>query len=362
MGPFVRAMWRPARRNVWIVSRKHPPSVGGMESLSFHLAEALRRAQPTTVVAFGGGKLGLLWFLPYALGRVLIGLLCRHISAVYLGDPALAALGALARRFGVPVLVTVHGLDIEWPNRFYQLYLRSFFLGQCDVYVCISVHVRHRLQAFGVREDLIEVIPVGIALPPPEFEALPIEGDPVIAYLGRLVVRKGAAWFMREVMPALCRRFPRLVLVVAGEGPEYQAVADAARASGIQSHLRVLGKVPESTKWALYDRCDLVVMPNVSVGGDVEGFGLVALEASAMGKPVAASELEGLCDSVVPGTNGWRFPAGDAAAWIEGLTAILRDRGAMVSVGRRARVFASQFDWRIIGERHISLVARFAAK
>ena len=355
-------MRRPERRNVWVVSRKHPPSVGGMESLSFHLAQALRRARPTTVVAFGGSKLGLVWFLPYALGRVLVGLVSKRISALYLGDPALAVLGALARRFGVPVLVTVHGLDIEWPSHLYQAYLSRFFLEQCDVYVCISAHVRRRLQALGVRENLIEVIPVGIALPPPEFEALPIEGDPVIAYVGRLVVRKGAAWFIREVMPALCLRFPELVLVVAGEGPEDQAITDAVRAAGIQSHLRMMGKVPEPAKWALYDRCDLVVMPNISVGGDVEGFGLVALEASAMGKPVAASELEGLCDSVVPGTNGWHLPAGNAAAWIEGLTAILRDRSALTLVGRQACAFACQFDWRIIGERHVSLVARFGAK
>lgn len=349
-------------RTLWIVTRKHPPSVGGMEALSYHLVDAMCRLRPVTVVSFGGGRIGLGWFLPYAAGRVVAGLVSRQIVALHLGDPALGFLAIVARRFGVPVMATVHGLDITWPNRLYQAYLRRFFIGRCDRYVCISTYVRDLLRVRGVPEEAIEVIPVGIAAPPPCGETLAVEGDPVIAYVGRLVPRKGVAWFVREVMPEVCRRFARLILVVAGAGPERATIAAAAHAAGIESRVRMVGRMPESAKWSLYARCDVVVMPNVPIAGDVEGFGLVALEASSMGKPVVASDLEGLRDSVVNEVNGWRFPAENAAAWIAGLTDVLGDREVLASTGRRAREFANQFDWQAIGGRYAALVDRIATK
>jgi len=176
------------------------------------------------------------------------------------------------------------------------------------------------------------------------------------------VHRKGVAWFVTAVLPALIERFPRLVFVVAGAGPEQEAVAAAARSAGVASRVRALGSVSNATKQSLYARCDLVVMPNVPVPGDVEGFGLVALEASAAGKPVAAADIEGLRDAVAIGENGWRFAPGNATAWIEGLTAALHDRATLTTIGTRARAFAARFDWDIVGERYAAIAARLAAR
>jgi phosphatidyl-myo-inositol dimannoside synthase len=350
----------PATRTLWIVTRKHPPSIGGMEELSYRVARALALKRTVTLVKWGGSQRALVWFVPYALVRVLWALMRRRISVLLIGDPVLGACGALARRFGVPVIATVHGLDITWPNPLYQAYLRRCFFGCCDVYVCISAYVRDLVRARGIPDAAIEVVPVGIAPPPAASKAFSADGDPLLAYVGRLVPRKGIAWFVREVMPKLCEHFPKLVLVAAGEGPEHAAIVAAARHAGVVSHVRLLGAVSEATKWALYRRCDIVVMPNVRVAGDAEGFGLVALEASAIGKPVAAADLEGLRDAVTPGENGWRFAAGNAQAWIDGLSIALRDRAALAALGSRARVYAQRFDWNTIGESYAAIASRIA--
>jgi phosphatidylinositol alpha-1,6-mannosyltransferase len=221
--------------------------------------------------------------------------------------------------------------------------------------------VRDLVRAHGIPDAAIEVVPVGIARPPATAELLSIAGDPLLAYVGRLVPRKGVAWFVREVMPALCAQFPELVLVVAGDGPEREAIKAAARDVGVASSVHVLGAVSETTKWSVYARCDLVVMPNVQIAGDAEGFGLVALEASAAGKPVAAADLEGLRDAVASGENGWRFAAGDAQEWIHGLVSALQNRAALAELGTRARVHASRFDWNAIGERYAAIAGRFAS-
>ena len=348
-------------RTLWVITRKHPPSVGGMEELSYRVTCALAERRAITVIKWGGSQAALVWFLPYALLRVCCGLIRRRISVLLVGDPVLAIAGAVAHRFGVPVMTVVHGLDIAWPNPLYQAYLRAFFFGRCSVYVCISSYVSDLVRARHIPESAIEVVPVGIS-PQPAASPAEFEAEPLLLFVGRLVQRKGVAWFVRAVLPALVERFPRLGFVVAGVGPERDALAEAARRAGVASRVHVLGAVSHETKSMLYARCDLVVMPNLTIEGDVEGFGLVALEASAAGKPVAAADIEGLRDAVETGRNGWRFPSGDAAAWIDGLTAALDDRKALVALGAEARTFATRFGWDIIGERYAAIAARLASQ
>ena len=361
MGPRVTRAAAP-RRTLWVVTRKHPPAVGGMEELSYRITSALRTREPVTLVKLGGGQAALVWFVPYALFRVLVGAVRHRISALMVGDPVLAVVGALAHRLGVPVATVVHGLDITWPNRTYQAYLRAFFFGRCDLYVCISTHVRDLVRARRVVDSQIEVVPPGVAAAPATDAAWGLDFDPLLLFVGRLVRRKGVAWLVSAVLPALAERFPRLGLVVAGHGPEHGAIVEAARAAGIAPRVRNLGPVSDAAKWSLYARCDLVVMPNVKVEGDVEGFGLVALEASAAGKPVAAADLEGLRDAVEPGQNGWRFAPENAQAWIDGLTALLSDRSGLSAMGERARAFAARFDWDIVGDRYAAIAARLGSQ
>jgi phosphatidylinositol alpha-1,6-mannosyltransferase len=347
------------RARLWIVTRKHPPAVGGMEELSFRVAQQLARRRPLTLVRWGGSQAWLPLFAAYASVRLAFGLVTRRVSVLLLGDPVLSALGALARLFGVPVLCVVHGLDVTWPNRFYRMYLRALFWGRVDGYVCISHSTAGIVRANGVDESRIFVVPVGVALR----ETAPgarREG-PVLAFVGRLVERKGAGWFVREVMPALARALPSLRLVIVGDGPQRDAVERAACERGVRANVEFAGRESEDGKWSLLAGCDAVVVPNVPVEGEVEGFGIVAIEAGAACKPVFAADLQGLRDAVAEGVNGWRLPAGDAAAWTRALLARLHDREQLAAQGAIAREHvARNFDWDAIGERYADILARFA--
>ena len=139
--------------------------------------------------------------------------------------------------------------------------------------------------------------------------------DVVLLTVGRLVVRKGMRWFVDEVMPVL----PSTVhYVVAGSGPESETIArGGGRAWARTARWHLLGLVADAVKREVLLRgADVFVQPNVPTSGDMEGFGLVLVEAAKRGTPVVASALEGMPDAVADGETGILCRAGDADEWL----------------------------------------------
>jgi len=351
----------------WLLTRKHPPSIGGMQQLSFHLVSGLRALRPVTVLAWRRGHWGLPLFFLAAFARLVPALLFKRISVLHLGDPALAALAVLPRLLGVPVVVTVHGLDITWPSPGYQLYLRLFFWRRMDAYVAISAHVRDALLSAGIENKKLQVIGLGVDATPapaadPELEARFAQRFPLLLAVGRLVERKGLGWFLQSVAPEWLARHPDAMLVIAGDGPLRLTLESTITARGLQSQVTLLGPVSESQKAWLFERCDLVLMPNLEVQGDAEGFGLVALEAGRAGCWVLAADLQGLRDAVTEACNGTRLAPGNVAAWSQALDRLCGDREALGRLGDKSRDFvASRFSWAAMAASYDQLFRRLEA-
>ena len=346
---------------LWMLTRKHPPSIGGMQQLSFQLASHLRGLRPITLVAWGHGQWVLPLFLLVASFRILAGLLRGSISVLHIGDPALAALAWLPRRLGVPVVATVHGLDISYGNRIYQAYLRQFFWRRMSGYVCISHHVADMVVAHGIDAGQVHVVPVGIIEPaqvPADsaFAASLGVAYPVLLTLGRLVERKGVAWFVDQVASQWLPKHPAAVLVIAGDGPMRIPVEAVIARYGLSGQVRLLGEISDREKWWWLARSDLVVMPNIPVAADVEGFGLVALEAAVAGTYVAASNMEGLRDAITDGCNGTQVEPANAARWMAALDQLTGDRDRLQCLGAAARPFVmARFSWPAIAAQHHQL-------
>ena len=148
-------------------------------------------------------------------------------------------------------------------------------------------------------------------------------GTRILLTVGRLVPRKGVKWFVEHVMAKLPEN---VVYAIAGTGPDEQAIRDSIRAIGSAgTRVRLLGRVDDETRTALYTGADIFVMPNLPVGGDMEGFGLVALEAATAGALVVASDLEGIRDAVLEDETGVLCPSGDAECFVARITTLLGD-------------------------------------
>ena len=166
-------------------------------------------------------------------------------------------------------------------------------------------------------------------------------------HLGRLVKRKGHAWFIKNVLPKL----PENVLyVIAGTGPEREKIEQAAEKYGFQNKVILLGKVSPDTLRVLYNTVDAFIQPNISVKHDAEGFGLVLLEAALCECPVFAARLEGIPNAIQDGHNGTLLPTQDAAAWVKTLTYFLQQQNTKATQARQYTL--QNFSWDTIAPRY----------
>lgn len=340
---------------ILIVTRAFGERAGGMERLSFELVTYLRQTGAAVdVIAHTGprwlGPLFVLWSLPLVMGKA------RTADVIHLGDPMLAVTGWLVKKiYHVPVVVTAHGLDLTYPALLYQLYLRLFF-GKFDRYVAISHYVKQLLVARGL--DGIVVINPGLTdqYYTPRFNRMALErvlkrrlrDVVVLATVGRLVERKGQMWFIRHVLPRLPERF---LYVIAGDGPAVSRIHQLVRETGLDERVLLLHRVSNEVLRILYNTVDAFVQPNILVPGDVEGFGLVLLEAASCQRHVFAANLEGMTDALVTPQVGTLVPTRDAAAWIAALTPITANGSHPAA---RAATLA-RFDWNVVIQKYLSL-------
>jgi phosphatidylinositol alpha-1,6-mannosyltransferase len=172
----------------------------------------------------------------------------------------------------------------------------------------------------------------------------------LLVSVGRHQERKGFQWFADEVMP----RLPRDVYyLVTGEGPMTPRIQEAIDRHGLAGRARLLGKVPEETLRTLYRGGDLFVMPNVHVPGDIEGFGVVMLEAGMCGMPVVAADLEGISDVVREGANGNLVPSRDADAFVRAILSYRAGDRLQAASRAAARYTARTFSWDGVADRFV---------
>jgi phosphatidyl-myo-inositol dimannoside synthase len=344
--------------SIFCITRAYPPVRGGMEQFSYDLTTQLATRTRTAIVANRYGKAMLPLFALWATARA--GAQLKAFDVLHLGDPVLAGMGSLLRRLrGTPTAMNVHGLDILHPGPLYQWYLRRF-LGSADLYICISAFVERQIrERFGITRSII--IPPGIRdtlyRPTTTRAELPAllgmdpGSRPLLLSVGRLVRRKGHAWFAGHVLP----RLPAEVLyIIVGSGPETEAIRSAAVRAGVSDRLLLTGSVSEDALRVLYNTADIFVMPNILVENDAEGFGLVALEAASCARPVVASAVEGIVDAVYDGRNGVLVEAENADSFAEKISLLLSDAHRRETLSATAREFTlSRFSWNVIVQKYL---------
>ena len=343
----------------WFVTRKYPPAVGGMERQSYELTTRLAGRQPAVIVAMRAGRLALPLFFITAGLRLLAGCVKRDVALLHLGDGVLAPLAAIARGLGVPSVVTLHGLDVVHGSSAYRLWRRLFLRG-FDRYVCVSETTRRAAVAVGVPAGRTIVIGNGVEVPV-RATAPGLRDMNLLLFVGRLVRRKGLAWFVRDVLPLVSARRSDVQLAILGDGPERAPILAAARDAGVADRVRWLGALRDDDKAEWLARAGICVLPNIEVEHDLEGFGIVALEAAAAGCPVIAADIQGLRDAVSDGKSGTLVRAQDNDAWVRAIEHCLADPDASARAGAAARTYVSRHcGWDAVVDDYEQLLAEVA--
>ncbi|MCI4660755.1 MAG: glycosyltransferase family 4 protein [Neomegalonema sp.] len=166
----------------------------------------------------------------------------------------------------------------------------------------------------------------------------------LLASLCRLEERKGVDYCL-DAMKALLPQHPNLYYAIAGGGDDRARLEKRVAALGLQERVTFLGRVSETEKAALLDRCDLFLMPSRRVGNSVEGFGIVYLEAAWFGAPAIAGREGGAADAVIELETGLLVEADkpEAVGWA--IETLLRDEALRSRFSKAARAHAQGQTW-----------------
>lgn len=354
---------------ILFITRKFPPSKGGMQRASFELSKHLSQVTQLKLIKWGGSNRWLLFVLPFLLFRSLWSLFTKKIQVIYLQDGLLAPLGLIFKLFTRrPVVITIHGLDITYDNSLYQ-FLITRCLRLLNKVVCVSEATKQQCMKRGIVQDKLVVIHNGISneyylneekqrlkkLLSSEIEAQ-LEDKALILSAGRLVERKGIHWFLENVMPIIISHHNKCRYIIAGEGDFSDQIRKTIERNRIDKHVFTLGNVTEELLRWLYNGCDIFAMPNIPVKGDMEGFGLVALEAASCMLPVVASDLEGIKDAIKDGKNGFLVEAGNAQSFFDKMDELLRNDEMRQSFGEHARQYTlDNYGWDKMAQRYLDV-------
>lgn len=283
--------------------------------------------------------------------------------------PLLLAAPRLKSR-GIRLAAIAHGLDGTDPNPAYQMAVRKL-CRVLDVVMPVSRATGKELVARGLPRERVTVVPNAVDVdrftkaasnrtekPTRRIGSAPSLPDDafLLVAVGRQVRRKGFAWFIENIMPKLP---DHVVFWLAGDGPERQAIEDAIERNALERRVRCLGKIGEEELIALYRMGQLFVMPNINVPGDMEGFGIVMLEAGVCGLPTLAADLEGIRDVIEEGVNGWLAPSGNANAFVDRIQGLLDTPDDLRKASKRtAEYVSSTFRWDTTAQRYLDILSK----
>ena len=268
----------------------------------------------------------------------------------------------------LPYIVSVHGLDIALPLASkIKTWLVKKILCQADAVIANSDFTRNELLKFGCGQgNEVEVI-----YPCPNVrnekilpedvnewrEKYQLKEKRIILTAGRLIERKGHDK-MIEALPQILEKAPNAVYLIVGSGANEGYLKELAQGLAVENHILFFPDIIDSEMLIFYNLADVFVMPcRCLENGDVEGFGIVYLEANSFGKPVIAGRTGGAPEAVEHGVNGLLVDPLDVNKIARAVVSLLSDEQQASELGERGRRrVAEKFNWEEQGRKLIKIV------
>ena len=366
------------------ISHLHPPegqplkSIGGMQNVSMQLIDAIRRrddVQIETITMQASWRFinvkttfflgSLIWKIPSVANKI------KPDVILFSSMVTASILPVMIKKPGVPFATINHGQDVTLPVDPYQWYISSVFK-QLDGVISVSSATREASIKRGMDPEKGVALPNGFDMKvlkklPEKEEArniiekefdLNLNGKKLLLSVGRQVKRKGHEWFVDEVFDKIQSD---VVYIILGDGPQHENIRQARENSKQKEKIVIVGKQPDEILNACYAAADLFIMPNIPVEGDMEGFGIVLLEANRAGVPAIASDLEGIKDVIESGVNGYKIPHGESDLFAQKIDYVLEKE--LQELSKKSKEYVQEhYSWDTVVDQYISFLKRVANK
>jgi phosphatidylinositol alpha-1,6-mannosyltransferase len=255
----------------------------------------------------------------------------------------------------IPYLLYAHGEEIQTglTSRKFRLLIPKIF-GAASVIIANSRNTQALLQDIGVDLAKVHIIHPGV-----DFqlfhngqqsaqmirEKYDLGDAAVVLSVGRLQRRKGHDMVIRA-LPLVKSKFPRVTYLIVGAGEEFATLQALVGKIGVTDSVIFAGCVTNEELPGYYAACDVFIMPNREIDGDIEGFGMVYLEANAAGKPVIGGKSGGTGDAILDGITGVRVDGNSIDQIANAIISLLSNPEKSKAMGKNGRQWASQeFTW-----------------
>lgn len=371
---------------ILFVSHKFPPSIGGMEKQSFELINGIKKFARVHSIVYEEIGSRLHFFLSLKRKILEVCQINPGISVIHFNDGLMAAFCLRHKAYNhLKRTVTLHGLDVVFPNFIYQRFIFPEF-NRFDLIITVSKATAEACIQRHLSPAKIVVINNGVDTEIANAEirsdfssffkekfGFNLEQKKVLVAMGRPVKRKGFSWFIQNVVPLLKGDFVLLLIgpyrkknkfshtllfcippflrrqieLLAGFPTDESNIRNILTTNAnISNKVIHLGKLPFEEIIQILLAAHAFIMPNIPIEGDMEGFGLVCLEASLCGTLVIASETGGITDAIRNGKNGMLLPAQHAEKWIFVLNTLIENPAKFAPLAKAGKLYSLEnFSW-----------------
>lgn len=370
--------------NILYISHLHPPeealleNIGGMQRVSMQLVDELSKKDDIelkSLIMHTPWK-GIHWRttlflikLRFRLPRIIKSF---KPDVVLFSSMVTASLAKFIRpKVNVPMVTINHGQDVTMPVSLYQKFVPKIFEA-LDGVISVSAATRQQCIERGMNPEKGIALPNGFTMS--DFNKVPdhkeareelattlgidLNNKHLLLTVGRQVKRKGHAWFIQEVLPLIKSD---VIYLVIGDGPEHENLKELVKGSEFSDSIILAGRQPDELLKKAYSAADLFMMPNIPVDGDMEGFGIVLLEANIASTPAVASDLEGIKDVISNGQNGYKVPVHEAQKFASKVDELINDD--LMAWGEKSRKYVKEnFSWNSVADQYISFLEKVIEK
>ena len=358
--------------NILMMAPQFPPIMGGVATRSYESAKSLAKMGEQVTVLTMAPKadssranhngvnvisvkwlskivgLGIFGFMVKIIVFFLYGMYivkARKVDLIYstLIDVGLSSM-IISKLFGTPYFLAIHGAEVTNPRgiskKWIQLVLRN-----ASALTILANRQRVSLLKLGVSDEKICLIPEGIDIDKFNLtirhqeivSRFDLDGKKVILTVGRLIERKGHDMVIKS-LPRVLDKVPEAIYLIVGIGAEEQNLRELGEGLGLEDKVIFAGFVPDEDVPKYYSASDVFIMPSREIGEkDIEGFGLVFLEANACGKPVIGGKSGGISDAVADGVSGILVDPLNVDEISQALITLLSNEELAVKLGSQGR-------------------------
>lgn len=358
------------------VSHLHPPenapldNMGGMQRVSMQLIDELSTREDIEIktiiqhAPWKGIEVKTAFFLTKLVFKLPKIVKEFKPDVILFSSMVTASLAKFCRnKIDVPMVTINHGHDVKLSIGIYQNFVPKVFEA-LDGVISVSEATRQECIKRGMSPEKGVALPNGFDMS--DFKDVPdkaegrkeieeafsvdLSGKSLLLTVGRQVKRKGHEWFITEVLPKIKSE---VVYLVIGAGPEHDRLKEIVNTSNLQDKVLMVGKQPDEVLKNAYAGADIFIMPNIPIPGDMEGFGIVLLEANLAGTPAVAADLEGIKDVIENGKNGFKVAVRDAENFSGQIDSLIENDLEEMSTSSRKYVLEN-FKWNKVAQQYIS--------